>query len=109
MGRQIHITCDGCTLERTELVGVGMMGVEHSVCGCDHCNTIVLRTRDLLARPRRAPRFRCGTCRKPLRIIENDRHAHDEDAYPSSLMRKLGRCPLCGGMLTGLDSGLIWD
>ena len=102
MGSEIRITCDSCDVDITEEIGYGMIGIGIFVCVCDSCR--VFATRKHNARLDGEPRsiYRCGKCRKPLRIIApTDDDSDDDDC-------SLGPCPICGGKLNGESTGLLW-
>jgi len=102
MGSEIRITCDSCDVDITEEIGYGMMGIGIFVCVCDSCK--LFATRQHNARLDGEPRsiYRCGKCRKPLRIIApTDDDPDDDDWSP-------GLCPTCGGKLRAASTGLIW-
>ena len=103
MGSQIQITCDGCDFELIEIVGCGFAGVGYLVCVCDDCKVFVNRKHMGMLDGEVRPKFRCGSCRKPLRVIAPiDIEYGDVDG-------PLGRCPACSGNLTAFETGLMWD
>ena len=49
------------------------------------------------------PKFRCGSCRKPLRVIAPVDNEYGDVDGP------LGTCPVCKGQLNSASTGLMWD
>lgn len=103
MGSEIQITCSGCDVNLTELVGSGFTGHEYLVCVCDYCKSFVNREHSEILRGEVRAKFRCGKCRKPLRIIAPIENEFGDTDGP------LGQCPKCGGNLSASDTGLMWD
>jgi len=103
MGSEIHIRCDGCDVDLTEIVGCGFIGIEHLVCVCDDCKVFVNRKHLGKLDGEVRPKFRCGTCRKPLRVIAPVDNEYGDVDGP------LGSCPVCGGHLMSASTGLMWD
>lgn len=103
MGSEIQITCDGCELDLTEIIGCGFAGIEYLVCVCDQCKTFVNREHAGLLDGAVRPKFRCGICRKILRVIAPIMNEHGDSD------ESLGKCPSCGGDLTASSTGMLWD
>lgn len=116
MGSEIHITCDSCDVDITEEIGYGMMGIGILVCVCDTCRIFAIRKHNARLNSKPRPVYRCGKCRKPLRIIapiDNDSDDDDwllgpSDDDPDDNDLLLGPCPICGGKLHGESTGLLW-
>ncbi len=103
MGSEIRITCDSCDVDITEEIGYGMAGIGIYVCVCDFCKIFTTRKHNARSSGELGSAYKCGKCRKPLRIIApSDDNSDDED-------RSLGPCPICGGKLHGASTGLLWD
>ena len=103
MGSEIRITCSGCAVDLTEIVGVGFVGVEYLVLCCDNCRTFTTREDAHHLTGTRRRNYRCGSCRKQLRVlVPRDDESFDDDGL-------LGPCPICGQELRGASTGLMWD
>jgi len=103
MGSQIQINCDGCDIDLTETVGCGFAGIEYLVCVCDDCKVFVNRKHLGMLDGEARPKFRCGSCRKPLRVIAPVDNEYGDVDGP------LGSCPICKGHLNSASTGLMWD
>ena len=103
MGSEIRITCNGCAVDLTEIVGVGFVGVEHLVLCCDSCGTFTRRENAHRWTGTSRPKYRCGRCRKLLRVVAPRDDESGDDEGP------LGPCPICGHVLSGESTGLMWD
>jgi len=103
MGSQIQINCDGCDIDLTETVGCGFAGIEYLVCVCDGCRVFVNRKHLGMLDGKVRPKFRCGSCRKPLRVIAPVDNEYGDIDGP------LGSCPICKGHLNSASTGLMWD
>ena len=96
MASEVFITCDSCDVEVSALVGATMTAYEHLLCACDTCHVFMSREYKLIFPFTKSPKFRCGSCRRPLRVVCP---FDDRDAGP------LGECPVCGGHLRGSTLG----
>ena len=103
MGSQIQIKCDGCDIDLTEIIGCGFAGTEYLVCVCDDCKVFANRTFMGMLFGETRPKFRCGKCRKPLRVIAPVDNEYGDVDGP------LGMCPVCEGHLNSESTGMIWD
>jgi hypothetical protein len=103
MGSEIRISCNGCDVDLTEMIGVGFIGTEYLVCACDNCKAFSRREHQgfFMGEPR--PNFRCGNCRKVLRVVAP---AINEE---NGTERVFDECPVCRGRLMFSDTGLLWD
>ena len=100
---QIRVICNRCDIDMLEIVGTGMLGVEHLICICDECGLFAKREHSgpLDGKPR--PKCRCGSCRKLLRVfapVDNDYRDIKELKH---------RCPVCGGRITVIDYAIEMD
>ncbi len=103
MGSEIQIRCDGCDINLTEIVGCGFAGIEYLVCICYDCKVFVNRKYFGMLDGAVRPKFRCGSCRNPLRVIASvDNQYGDVDG-------QLGSCPVCNGHLISASTGMMWD
>ena len=106
--QQIRIICDNCRVDMLEIVGTGMAGIEYLVCVCDKCRSFEKRNHSgpLEGKPR--PKFRCGSCRKHLRVFAP---FIDNSFYEPDLPRdeSRDRCPVCGGRITIIDYQIEMD
>ena len=100
MGSEIQITCNSCDVDITEEIGYGEVGIGIYVCVCDSCKVFATRKHNARLDGELHPKYRCGKCRKPLRIIAPT----DDDSDDDDL--SLGSCPICGGKLRGSPSSL---
>ena len=90
MGTMIHLTCSTCAIDRTECVGMGMMGHGSELCGCNHCRRYILK-RTSWDSGSDASELTCPYCRRPIKPIE--------DGDP---------CPVCSSPISVEFVGL-WD
>ena len=106
--QQIRIIFDNCRVDMLEIVGTGMAGIEYLVCVCDKCRLFEKRNHSgpLEGKPR--PKFRCGSCRKHLRVFAP---FIDNSFYEPDLPRdeSRDRCPVCGGRITIIDYQIEMD
>ena len=103
MGTQIYIECKRCSFDLTEMVGVGFAGIKYFICVCDDCKVFANRKHNQFRNGAVRPNFRCGVCRKPLRIVAPVDNDH-EDTHGA-----LVPCPICGGQLIASETSVMWD
>lgn len=90
MGRMIRLVCHQCKIERTENIGMGMMGHGSELCGCTHCHRYVMKETSWDDRSESAD-LTCPDCDRSVKPIENG------DA-----------CPVCGSPIR-IDLIGMWD
>ena len=118
MGSQIRLTCSGCELNTTHLVGVGMMGTGTQLCACYRCKKFV--SRDIGVRWNDDDKVEkvqlvthCQSCGGELVVINPPRRvevwAENEDDDYFEIVGAPCKCPLCGEFLVSESTGLMWD
>lgn len=118
MGSEIRLTCSGCDLNSTHLIGVGMMGIGSELCACYTCKKFVSRelsTPWRIIEPSESVQLltHCESCGGELVVINppwRDEVWADEamdDEF--EIFGEPCECPLCGGSLLSESTGLLWD
>ena len=90
MGSMIRLLCKKCDIDRSESVGMGMLGLGSELCACYHCHRYVLKK---LKRRRNFDEavLKCPYCRKTIEPIDHG-----------------DICPICASPIEAEPVGL-WD
>ncbi len=118
MGSEIRLTCSGCNLNSTHLIGVGMMGIGSELCACYFCKKFVSREVSAPWRTNDADESvqlltHCESCGGELVVINPPWREvdwlSDESSEVFEIVGDPCECPLCGGFLLSESTGLMWD
>ena len=70
MGSMIRLLCKTCEIDRSENVGMGMIGLGSELCACYNCRRYVLKKLSRWNENQDENNLKCPYCRKKIEPID---------------------------------------
>lgn len=103
MGEIVRTSCEGCDVDRQDVLGWGMSGMGTALCACSNCERLIVKRLPMYSDRAVLTELRCPYCKRPVVALRPR-----SDAVGGRAKERPQRCPRCGGELTFELTGL-WD